>query len=101
MIRCGKFLLPLERPLVMGIVNLTPDSFSGDGLAFDTEQAVRHAFRQIEAGADLIDIGAESSRPAAIPASLDEEIERLLPVLEALADCPVPISVETYKPGVM
>ncbi|MDR2788775.1 MAG: dihydropteroate synthase [Candidatus Accumulibacter sp.] len=101
MLRCGKFLLPLERPLIMGIVNLTPDSFSGDGLGADSERAVEHARRQIAAGADLIDLGAESSRPGAIPTSLDEEMERLLPVLEALADCPVPISVDTYKPEVM
>ena len=101
MLRCGKFLLSLERPLIMGIVNLTPDSFSGDGLGADTERAVAHACRQIAAGADIIDLGAESSRPGAIPASLDEELERLMPVLEALADCPVPISVDTYKPEVM
>jgi dihydropteroate synthase len=101
MLRCGKFLLSLERPLIMGIVNLTPDSFSGDGLASDTQRAVEHARRQIAAGADLIDLGAESSRPGAIPASPDEEMERLLPVLEALADCPAPISVDTYKPEVM
>jgi dihydropteroate synthase len=101
MIRCGKFLLPLDRPLIMGIVNLTPDSFSGDGLASDTERAVEHARRQIAAGADLIDLGAESSRPGAIAASLDEEMARLLLVLEALADCPVPISVDTCKPEVM
>jgi dihydropteroate synthase len=101
MLRCGKFLLSLERPLIMGIVNLTPDSFSGDGLAADTQRAVEHARQQIAAGADLIDLGAESSRPGAIPATLDEEIARLLPVLEALADCPVPISVDTYKPEVM
>jgi dihydropteroate synthase len=101
MLRCGKFLLSLERPLVMGIVNLTPDSFSGDGLGNDTERAVEHARRQIAAGADLIDLGAESSRPGAAPASTGEEMERLLPVLEALADCPVPISVDTYKPEVM
>lgn len=101
MLRCGKFLLSLERPLIMGIVNLTPDSFSGDGLGADTERAIEHARRQIAEGADLIDLGAESSRPGAIPATLDEEMERLLPVLDALADCPVPISVDTYKPEVM
>lgn len=101
MLRCGRFNLALDRPLVMGIVNLTPDSFSGDGLGTDTERAVAHALHQIEAGADLLDLGAESSRPGAIPASLDEELDRLLPVLEALAECPVPLSVDTYKPEVM
>ena len=93
--------MSLERPLIMGIVNLTPDSFSGDGLGAHTERAIEHARRQIAAGADIIDLGAESSRPGAIPASLDAELERLMPVLEALADCPVPISVDTYKPEVM
>jgi len=71
----------------MGIVNLTPDSFSGDGLANDIERAVEHAWRQIEAGADILDLGAESSRPGAIPTAVDEELRRLLPVLDALAGC--------------
>lgn len=100
-LHCGKFTLDLVRPLVMGIVNLTPDSFSGDGLADSTSRAVAHARAQIAAGADLIDIGAESSRPGAVPTSLDEELRRLLPVLEALDGCGVPISVDTYKPEVM
>lgn len=101
MLRCGKFDLSLEHPLIMGIVNLTPDSFSGDGLAFDTSRAIAHARKLIEEGADILDLGAESSRPGAIPASLEEELDRLLPVLDALADCGVPISVDTYKPEVM
>lgn len=99
--RCGKFELSLTRPLVMGIVNLTPDSFSGDGLAASANQAIDHAHRQIAAGADLLDLGAESSRPGAVPTALADELKRLLPVLEALADCGVPISVDTYKPEVM
>jgi dihydropteroate synthase len=86
LLRCGDFQLPLARPLVMGIVNLTPDSFSGDGLASDTARAIARAHRQIEEGADLLDIGAESSRPGAIPTTVEEELGRLLPVLEALAD---------------
>ena len=101
MLRCGKFELSLDRPLIMGIVNLTPDSFSGDGLATDTERAVTHARHQIAAGADLLDLGAESSRPGAQPTSLEEELSRLLPVLEALEGCGVPISIDTYKPEVM
>lgn len=101
MLRCGKFTLSLERPLIMGIVNLTPDSFSGDGVASDAGRAIDHARRQIEAGADIIDLGAESSRPGAVAATLEEELDRLLPVLEGLADCSVPISVDTYKPEVM
>ena len=85
----------------MGIVNLTPDSFSGDGLATDAQRAIAHARRQLDAGADLLDLGAESSRPGAIPTSLADELDRLLPVLDGLADCGVPISVDTYKPEVM
>ena len=104
-LRCGRYQLSLEAPLIMAIVNLTPDSFSGDGLAADSSSAsssaIAHAWAQIEAGADLIDLGAESSRPGAIPASLDEERQRLLPVLRALRDCGVPISVDTYKPEIM
>jgi len=99
--RCGQFELPTGRPLVMGIVNLTPDSFSGDGFANDCDRAVAHARFQIEAGADLIDLGAESSRPGAIAATLAEELDRLLPVLAALKNCGVPISIDTYKPEVM
>lgn len=98
---CGKFELSLARPLVMGIVNLTPDSFSGDGIAASTDRAIAHARAQIAAGADLLDLGAESSRPGAEPTPLDEELRRLLPVLEALRDCGVPVSVDTYKPDVM
>lgn len=100
-LRCGSFLLPLDRPLVMGIVNLTPDSFSGDGLLHDPASAIRHAEAQIAAGADLLDLGAESSRPGATPTPLVEELDRLLPVLAALQGCGVPISVDTYKPAVM
>lgn len=84
----------------MGIVNLTPDSFSGDGLT-GSERAIAHAHAQIAAGADILDLGAESSRPGAVPTTLDEELQRLMPVLEALSDCGVPLSVDTYKPEVM
>lgn len=101
MLRCGQYQLSLEKPLIMGIVNLTPDSFSGDGLAASSERAIAHAWHQIEAGADLLDLGAESSRPGAIPASLADELERLVPVLKALTRCGIPISVDTYKPEVM
>ena len=96
MLCCGKFRLALDRPLIMGIVNLTPDSFSGDGIVASTQQAIAYARQQIAAGADLLDLGAESSRPGIMPTPLDEELRRLLPVLEALADCAVPISVDTY-----
>lgn len=100
-LNCGTFRLDLDRPLVMGIVNLTPDSFSGDGLGSDADRAIAHAYAQIAAGADMLDLGAESSRPGAIPTSLDDELRRLLPVLDALKGCGVPLSVDTYKPEVM
>ena len=85
----------------MGIVNLTADSFSGDGRGGDVRHAIAHAEAQIAAGADIIDLGAESTRPGAQPISLEDELARLVPVLNALRGCPVPISVDTYKPEVM
>lgn len=100
-IHCGHFLLTLDRPLLMGIVNLTPDSFSGDGLVGDVDRAIRHARHQFEAGADILDIGAESSRPGAIPTPEKEELRRLIPVLREISAWGVPVSVDTYKPAVM
>lgn len=100
-LRCGQYLLPLERPLVMGIVNLTPDSFSGDGLVGDIDRAISHARAQFEAGAHILDIGAESSRPGAVPTPEDEELRRLLPVLREITCWGIPVSVDTYKPAVM
>lgn len=85
----------------MGIVNLTPDSFSGDGTGGDAERAIRHARQQLEAGADILDLGAESTRPGAIQVSDDEELQRLLPVLREVVGWGVPVSVDTYKPAVM
>lgn len=85
----------------MGIVNLTPDSFSGDGLVGDVDRAIRHARQQFEAGADILDIGAESSRPGAIPTPEHEELRRLIPVLREISAWGIPVSVDTYKPGVM
>ncbi|MGH8660531.1 MAG: dihydropteroate synthase [Burkholderiales bacterium] len=100
-LRCGAFRLSLERPLVMGVVNVTPDSFSDGGLYASTEQAVAHARRLIGEGADILDIGGESTRPGAAPVALDEERRRVLPVLDALAGCGVPLSVDTRKPALM
>ncbi len=99
--RCGRFRLSLDRPIIMGIVNLTPDSFSGDGLGTDGSAAVEHALAQVEAGAHILDLGAESSRPGAPPVSAADELARLLPVLRVLRDAPVPVSVDTCKPEVM
>lgn len=85
----------------MGIVNLTPDSFSGDGLAGRTGAALDHARAQLEAGADILDLGAESTKPGIQPTSLQEELDRLLPVLEVVSTWGVPVSVDTCKPQVM
>jgi len=100
-LQCGKFRLSLERPLVMGVVNVTPDSFSDGGLFADTARAVAHARQLVEEGADILDIGGESTRPGAAPVSLEEERRRVLPVLEALAGGKIPVSVDTRKPGLM
>jgi dihydropteroate synthase len=85
----------------MGIVNLTPDSFSGDGVGDDRARAIAHAHAQLAAGADILDLGAESSRPGAPSVSAADELARLLPVLRALRDVPVPLSVDTAKPEEM
>lgn len=99
--RCGDYLLDLQRPLVMGIVNLTDDSFSGDGLRGNAAAAVAHGLRLVAEGAHLLDLGAESSRPGAQPIPVQQELDRLLPVLQGLAGCGVPLSVDTVKPEVM
>ena len=98
---CGRFVLNAERPLIMGIVNLSDDSFSGDGLHGDAAAAIDQARRLIEEGAHILDIGAESSRPGAHPVPAGLETARLLPVLDALRDYGVPLSVDTVKPEVM
>jgi dihydropteroate synthase len=100
-LRCGRFSLALDKPLVMGVVNVTPDSFSDGGRFQDTGAAVSHARRLAEEGADILDIGGESTRPGAAPVSEDEEISRVLPVLEALVHLDKPISVDTRRPRVM
>jgi dihydropteroate synthase len=104
-LQCGRYRLPLTgdnfRPLVMGILNLTPDSFSDGGHFHSLELALSRADQMIAEGADLIDIGGESSRPGAPPLPLDEELRRVMPVLYALRDCGVPLSIDTYKPEVM
>ena len=98
---CGRFVLNAERPLIMGIVNLSDDSFSGDGLCGDAGKAIAHGLRLIGEGAHILDLGAESSRPGALPVPVQQEIDRLLPVIAALRDCGVPLSVDTVKPEVM
>ena len=99
---CGKFQLDLTRPNVMGIVNVTPDSFSDGGKYASIDLAVEHALQLIAEGADILDIGGESTRPGAEPVSLQEELRRVIPVIEALSQVTaVPLSIDTYKPEVM
>jgi dihydropteroate synthase len=98
---CGKFQLDLTSPKVMGIVNVTPDSFSDGGQFSSTEKAIAHAHHLVAQGADVLDVGGESTRPGATPVPLDEELSRVIPVIEGLAGIGVPLSIDTYKPEVM
>lgn len=98
---CGNYRLSLERPLLMGIVNVTPDSFSDGGQFYDTARAVAHGRQLVEEGADMLDIGGESSRPGAQSVTMEEELRRVLPVIEALSAVGVPLSVDTVKSEVM
>jgi dihydropteroate synthase len=100
-LRCGTFSFPLDRPLVMGVVNVTPDSFSDGGRLATAQQAIDHARRLHDEGADLLDVGGESTRPGAAAVSLDEERRRVLPVVEALAREGRAVSVDTQKPELM
>jgi dihydropteroate synthase len=100
-LQCGKFRLSLSRPLIMGVVNITPDSFSDGGKFASTQAAATQARALIDAGADIIDIGGESTRPGAGGVTLDEERRRVLPVLEQFAGGAVPVSVDTQKPELM
>jgi dihydropteroate synthase len=100
-LQCGRFQVDLARPVVMGIVNLTDNSFSGDGLHGAADRAVAQGLRMVEEGAGMLDLGAESSRPGAEPVPLQQELDRLLPVVEGLRDCGVPLSIDTVKPEVM
>jgi len=97
---CGRFQLALNRPLVMGIVNATPDSFSSNG-TFSHNAAIVHALELLAQGADLLDIGGESTRPGAQPVDAAEEWRRIGPVLAALRNCGKPLSVDTSKPEIM
>jgi len=97
---CGRFRLDLSRPKIMAIINVTSDSFSGDGCP-SLDAALRSAERAVEEGAELLDIGGESSRPGAIPVSEQQELDRVVPLVEALSGFGVPLSVDTVKPAVM
>jgi dihydropteroate synthase len=101
LLHCGSFKLDLSRTLVMGIVNVTPDSFYDGGHHSQRDAALVHAHQLIQEGADLLDIGGESTRPGAQSISMQEELDRIMPVIEGLHGAPVPLSVDTYKPEVM
>jgi dihydropteroate synthase len=99
--RCGRHRLALERMHLMGVLNVTPDSFSDGGRHAGPGAALEHARRMVDEGADIIDVGGESTRPGAPPVPADEELARVLPVLRALRDLPVPVSIDTSEPRVM
>jgi len=101
LLHCGNFKLDLSRPLVMGIVNVTPDSFSDGGQHLQRDAALAHAQQLIAEGADILDIGGESTRPGAQPVGVQQELDRVLPVIEGLRGAPVPVSIDTCKPEVM
>ncbi len=101
-LNCGGKLLDLSSPQVMGILNITPDSFSDGGVFFAREAALRQARQMYEAGAAIIDVGGESTRPGARPVSVQEELDRVIPIIETLhAELPVILSVDTSKAEVM
>ncbi|MFQ5935340.1 MAG: dihydropteroate synthase [Acidiferrobacterales bacterium] len=101
-IDCAGRPLDLRRTAVMGILNVTPDSFSDGGLFFSRDRAVKRGLELVEGGADIVDVGGESTRPGAEAVSTQEELDRVIPVIEALRDAvSVPISVDTLKPAVM
>ena len=100
--RLRNFLgLPLDRPLIMGIVNVTPDSFSDGGRYFNTREAISHGLKQLEDGADIIDVGGESTRPGALPVDLEEELRRVIPVIKELVKSGARISIDTRNSEVM
>lgn len=98
---CGRFEFSLQRPLLMGIVNVTPDSFSDGGHHATTQAAIEHARLLIKEGADILDIGGESTRPGSMAVSIDEELARVIPVIEGLRHDGIALSIDTCKPEVM
>jgi dihydropteroate synthase len=102
MLQLNKHVFDLKRPLLMGILNITPDSFSDGGKYLTLNEALKRAHEMIEEGVDIIDIGGESTRPGSEPVSADEELKRIMPIIEALKkDSDIAISVDTYKAEVM
>lgn len=100
-LNCGSYRLDLSQPRVMGIINVTPDSFSDGGRFMLRDAAIIHAEKLIKDGADILDIGGESTRPGAAVVGIPEELDRVMPVIEALKGCGVPLSIDTLKAEVM
>jgi len=100
-LHAGRFSLALDRPLIMGVLNVTPDSFSDGGHFLRPQQAIARAQAMLQEGADILDVGGESTRPGAAELTVQEEADRVLPVVEALRGLDVPISVDTRKPALM
>ena len=100
-LRCSDFSLSLDDPLIMGIINVTPDSFSDGGAFLSVSNAIEHGLRLIEEGAHILDVGGESTRPGAMPVDESEELRRVIPVIEGLKDAGVPLSIDTQKTIVM
>ena len=100
-LNCGTLTLDLSKPHVMGILNVTPDSFSDGGMHNEVEQAIAFAQQMIMDGATVIDVGGESTRPGASPVSIEEELQRVIPVVQALAKLDVVISIDTSEPEVI
>lgn len=101
MLHCGTFRLDMTRPLVMGIVNVTPDSFSDGGRHLLRDAAIAHAHQLIAEGAAILDIGGESTRPGAVAISVQEELDRVMPVIEGLRNAAIPLSIDTCKAEIM
>lgn len=99
--QCGSYTLRFEQPVIMAIVNVTPDSFSGDGLNGSVDAALHSAELALREGAGILDVGGESTRPGSQSVSLQEELARVIPVVRALSRFGVPVSVDTVKPRVM
>ena len=100
-IRCGNYELKFDNTIIMGVLNVTPDSFSDGGLFFDHKKAIEHAKQMFKDGAQIIDVGGESTRPGSLPISEKEELNRVKPVIEKLLkEVNVPISIDTYKPRI-
>jgi len=100
-LQCGRFSFDNHRPRIMAILNVTPDSFSGDGMLKARDVVLRRAEAAVNDGAQMLDVGGESTRPGAAPVSVQEELDRVIPAVEALAGGDVPVSVDTLKPEVM